>query len=100
MLEPQRLALLYPIPDWPALSVACTVLSSVKLGKSLSRDRCPTSSLLLQDRVAVHSQDVVDATDTKIFTKESEFCLRVLTQLDTFVHAPSDVCLGQGLGPR
>ena len=35
---------LRPIPDWPALSVACTMLSSVKSGKSLSRDRCPTSS--------------------------------------------------------
>ena len=35
--------LLYPIPDWPALSVACTMLSSVKSGKSLSRDRHPTS---------------------------------------------------------
>ena len=37
-------ALLYPILDWPALSVACTMLSSVKPGKCLSRDRCPASS--------------------------------------------------------
>ena len=36
-------ALLYPIPDWPAVSVACTELSYVNPGKSLSRDLCPTS---------------------------------------------------------
>ena len=47
-----------------------------------------SGSLLLQDRVAVHSQNVVDATDTKTYTKECKFCLRVLTQLDTFVHPP------------
>ena len=32
------------IPDWPALSVACVILSSVRPGKSLSRDRRPISS--------------------------------------------------------
>ena len=37
-------ALLNPIPDWPALGVACVVLSSVRPGKSRSRDRCPISS--------------------------------------------------------
>ena len=37
-------ALLYPLPDWLALSVACVMLSSVRPGKSRSRDRCPTSS--------------------------------------------------------
>ena len=35
------------------------------------------------------------ATNTKTFAKESKFCLRVLTQLDTFVHGSDDVCLGQ-----
>ena len=30
-------ALLYLIPDWPALSVTCTMLSSVKPGKSRSK---------------------------------------------------------------
>ena len=29
-------ALLYPIPDWPALSVACVILASVRPGKSRS----------------------------------------------------------------
>ena len=55
-------ALLYPIPDWPGLSVACTMLSSVNPGKSLSRDLIVdfSGSLLLQDRVAVHPEDVVD----------------------------------------
>ena len=38
-----------------------------------------SSSLLLQDRVAVHSEDVVDAADPETFTKENNFCLRVLT---------------------
>ena len=37
-------ALMYQIPDWPALSVACVILSSVRPGKSRSRDRCQTSS--------------------------------------------------------
>ena len=28
----------------------------------------------------MHSQDVVDTTDAKTFTKKSKFCLRVLAQ--------------------
>ena len=41
-------ALLCPTPDWPALSVACSKLSSsVNPGKSLSKDLCPTSSKIL-----------------------------------------------------
>ena len=32
-------ALLYPIPDWPALSVACVMLSSIRPGKSRPRRR-------------------------------------------------------------
>ena len=47
--------------------------------------------------MATHSQNVVDTTDTKAFTDESNLCLRVLTQLDTFVHDSNDVCLGQEL---
>ena len=79
------------------------MLSSVKPGKSHSRDRCPnliadfSSSLFLQDPVALHSQNVIDATDAKTFAQESKFCLRVLTQLDTFVHSSDDVRLGQEL---
>ena len=37
-------ALLYPLPDWPALSVAYSELSSVNPRKSLLKDLCPTSS--------------------------------------------------------
>ena len=54
-------------------------------------------SLFLQDRVAVHSQNVIDATDAKTFTKESEFCLRVMALLDTLVRGSNDVRLCQEL---
>ena len=37
-------ALLWPIPDWLALSVACSWLSSENPRQSLSNDLCPTSS--------------------------------------------------------
>ena len=63
-------ALLHPIPDRPALSAARSMLYSVKPGKSLSRDPLSnlvikfSGALLLQDRVAVHSKNVVDAADT------------------------------------
>ena len=40
-------ALLNTIRDWPALRVACVMLSCVRPGKSLSRDRC--RPLFLQD---------------------------------------------------
>ena len=96
-------ALLYPIPDWSAPNVACTTLSTVKTGKSLSRCRLFhlaiyfSGSLLLQDRVAVHSQNVVDATDSKTFTLDGKFCARILTHLDSFVHSSNDVYLGQEL---
>ena len=49
-----------------------------------------SSSFLLQDRVAVHSQNVVDATDTKTFASEGNFCLRLLAQLNAFVHCSND----------
>ena len=40
------------VPDArPALSVACSELSSVNLGKSLSRDLCPTSSARFSCRI-------------------------------------------------
>ena len=74
-----------------------SMLSSVKPGeetlkRSLSNFFIDFSgSLLLQDRVAVHSKDVFDAADTKTFAEESKFCLRVLTQLNTFVHCSNDV---------
>ena len=68
-------ALLYPIPNWPAPSVACAMLSSVQPGQSLSRDRCPRHKF--QRLVApagscgrALSQYVVDETDTETFAKE------------------------------
>ena len=47
-----------------------------------------SGSFLLQDRMTVHSETFAD---------ESKFCLRVLTQLDTFVHSSNDVRLCQAL---
>ena len=56
-----------------------------------------SSSLLLQECGAVHSENVVDTTDTKTLAEESNLCLWVLTQLDTFVYGWNDVWLGQEL---
>ena len=56
-----------------------------------------SSPFLMQDRVAVHSQDVVDAADSQTFPWESKFCLRVLAQLNAFVHCSNDIRLGQEL---
>ena len=64
---------LHPMPDWLALSVACSELSSVNPGESLSRNLCPTSSKTL---AAVHSENVVDSTDAKSLTEEGQFCDR------------------------
>ena len=47
--------------------------------------------------MTVHSEDVVDSADTKTCAKKGKFCLRVLTQLDTFMHGADDVCLAQEL---
>ena len=97
-------ALLYPSPDWPALRVATVMLSSVRPGKSRSRDCCPISSqtaaapLFLQDCVAVNPQVVVDAADSQTLSEQGKFRLRVLAELNTFVHRPDD-CLGLGQGP-
>ena len=95
-------ALLYPIPD-SALSVACVTLSSVKPGKSRSRDRWPNlvvdfcSPLFLNDSVALHSQDVVDAANSQTLPEAGKFRLRVLTQLNSLVHGANDICLGREL---
>ena len=59
-----------------------------------------SSPLFLQDRVAVYSQDVVDAADSQTFSLESIFRLRVLTQLDTFVHNSNNVRPWPRAGPR
>ena len=83
--------------------MACVILSSVKpreepLKRSLSNLVVDFSgSLLLQDRVALHSEDVVGASDSETFMEESKVCQWLPTLLDTFVHGSSDVCLGQEL---
>ena len=67
----------------PDSSVACVKLSS-KPGNRRSRERCPTSTKIsaarffCKDRVAMHSQDVVDAAASQSFPQKSKFCLRVL----------------------
>ena len=94
-------ALLYPIPDWPALRVACVVLSSVRPGKSPIERPLPNlvvelcSPLFLQDCVAVNSQDVVHAATSQTLSEEGEFRLRVLAELDAFEHCSHDICLAQ-----
>ena len=57
----------------------------------LVMDRC--STLFLQDCVAVHQQDVVDTAYSQTFSEEGELCLRVLAQLDAFVHGSDDIRL-------
>ena len=71
---------LYPIPDWPALRVACVILSSVRPGKSRFERPLPDlvvdlrSTLPMQDCVAVNLEDKVDvehqitASDLNTFT--------------------------------
>ena len=90
-------ALLYPMPDSLALSVACSVLSSVIKGPLPNLIVDFSSSFLLQDRVAVHPKDVVDKADAKTFPKESKFCLWVLAQLNKLMHSSNDVCFDQEL---
>ena len=48
----------------------------------------------LQDCVP---QNVVVAADSQTFSEEGELCLRVLEELNTFVHHSDDVCLSQEL---
>ena len=55
------------------------------------------SSSFFQNCMTVHSEDVADFADTKALAKESTLCLWVLTQLDSFVHGPNDIGLGQEL---
>ena len=49
-------ALLYPIPDWSALNVACVILSSVRPGKSRSR---PMPNLVVDFCSALFLKDCV-----------------------------------------
>ena len=45
----------------------------------------------------MHSQEAVDAANSQTLSEEGKFRLRVLTQLESFVHGSNDVCLGQEL---
>ena len=91
-------ALLYPILDWPALSVARTELSSVHPEEPIMR---PLSNLIVdfsspffsQDCTAMHREDVLYAANATAFGKERKFCLRILAQVNTFVHCSDDVHL-------
>ena len=80
-------ALLYPIPDWLALCEARTSLSNLVVDFG--------SPLFLKDCVAVNSQDVVDAAHSHTLSEKGKFRLRVLAELDAFVHFSNDVCLAQ-----
>ena len=45
----------------------------------------------------MHQEDVVHTANAKAVAKECKFCLRILAQLNTFVHCSNDVCFGQEL---
>ena len=77
------------------VGVGGVMLSSVRPGKSCSRDRCPI--LFLQDCVAVNPQDAVDTANSQTFSKEGELCPWVLAELDAFVQCSDDICLAQQL---
>ena len=87
---------LYPIPEWPALSVRLlrTVLRESReeaLKRSLSNLVMDFSSpFFLQDCVAMHPEDVVDTANATAF-------VRILAQLNTLLHSSSDICFGREL---
>ena len=62
---------------------------------NLDVDFC--SPLFLKDCVAVNSQDVAHAADSQTLSGDGKFRLRVLAQLDAFVHCSNDVCFAQEL---
>ena len=47
--------------------------------------------------LAVNPQDVVDTANSQNFSKEGHLCLRVLAELDAFVHCSDDIRLAQEL---
>ena len=76
------------------------MLSSVRPGKGRLRDDLVVdlcSTLFLQDCVAVNPQDVVDTANFQTLSEQSAFRLRVLADLDAFLHRSDDVCLAQEL---
>ena len=77
-------------------------LAAMPQGEQDQRCHVPSCTLRLwqlvnqKNCVTGHIEDVVDM-DTKALAKENTFCLWVLTQLDSFVCGPNDICLGQEL---
>ena len=55
------------------------------------------SPLFLQDCVAVNPPDVVGTANSQTLSEEGELRLRVLAELDAFVHCSDDICLAQEL---
>ena len=96
-LAAMSLALLNPIPDWLALRVACVMLSSVRPGKSRSKDPLPNFIVNRRDFATMDPQDVVDTTDPRTLSEEGELRLPVLAELDALVRGSDDVCLAQEL---
>ena len=94
-------ALLNPIPDWPALSRLCHAVLCEAREEPFEGplpdvvDLCSTLFLFLQDCVAVNAQDVVDTANSQTLSEQGELRLRVLAELDAFMHRSSDVCLAQ-----
>ena len=58
------------------------------------------SPLFLQDRVVVNRQDVVGTANSQTLSEEGELRLRVLAELDAFVHCSNTVCFHVSLGRR
>ena len=56
-----------------------------------------SSSFLLQDCVATHPENVVRAANAEAFAKRCKLCLRILAQLNTFVHCSTNICIGSEL---
>ena len=47
--------------------------------------------------MTTYPEDVVGSAHTKTFAKKSKMCLRLLTQLDAFVHGSDDIHFCQEL---
>ena len=81
----------HDIPDWPALNVPGSALSSFKTKKKYFVEGSGCCFFL----------DVVHSADSQAFANEGELGLRILTWLKALMHCSSDVCFRLELGlPR